>query len=173
MKNRLLLGVLSLSVALLAGCSAGPAAQAGTSATPSVSAGNTQSGCEDATYSESVKEDPFECKAFTSTTGHAAGKDLPWVKQAPLEATFNRMNGALTMVVRMPCGVLNVPVTVDTDTLTPDPAEMIQSADGCSGPAGDQRTWTTDFLSQPLKYSLDQQVLVLTNNLGEITFAGS
>lgn len=173
MKNRLLLGVLSLSVAVLAGCSAGPAAQAGTSATPSVSAGNTQSGCEDATYSESVKEDPFECKAFTSTTGHAAGKDLLWVKQTPLEVTFNRMNGALTMVVRMPCGVLNVPIAVDTDTLAPDPAGMIQSADGCSGPAGDQRTWTTDFLSQPLKYSLDQQVLVLTNNLGEITFAGS
>lgn len=173
MKNRILIAVLSLSVAALAGCGDGSAVQAGPSADPSVSAGEGPGSCADSEYSERVKNEPLECKAFTSTSGRATGQDLSWVATTPLEASFGRMNGALTLVVRMPCGVLNVPVAVGATVITPDPAEMIQSADGCADTAGDQRTWTTDFLSHPLEYSLDKQELVLTNDLGHIAFARS
>ncbi len=83
------------------------------------------------------------------------------------------MNGSLTMVVRMPCGVLNVPVSVAAEAMTPDPAGMIESADGCIGPAGEQRAWTTAYLKTPLTYSLGKQSLVLTNDQGQIIFRRS
>lgn len=173
MKNRILIAVLSLAVVALSGCGDGSASQAEPSADSSARAGDGPGSCADSKHSESVKNEPLECKSFTSQAGRATGQDLSWVATTPLEASFGRMNGALTLVVRMPCGVLNVPVTVSATVITPDPAEMIESADGCAGPASDQRTWTTDYLSHPLEYSLDKQELVLTNGLGHIAFARS
>lgn len=83
------------------------------------------------------------------------------------------MNGALTMVVRMPCGVLNVPVAVSTEKITPDPEAMIQSADGCYGPEAKYRAWTTGYLKEPLTFVWEKQLLVLTNDLGQINFKSS
>jgi hypothetical protein len=67
-----------------------------------------------------------------------------------------RMNGSLTMVVRMPFGVLNVPVAVSTEKITPDPDGMIQSADGCYGPEAEYRAWTTGYLKKPLTFRLGE-----------------
>ncbi|WP_211882208.1 hypothetical protein [Pseudarthrobacter albicanus] len=50
---------------------------------------------------------------------------------------------------------------------------MIESADGCIGPAGEQRAWTTAYLKTPLTYSLGKQSLVLTNDQGQIIFRRS
>jgi hypothetical protein len=80
------------------------------------------------------------------------------------------MDSSLTMVVRMPCGVLNVPVVLDTFSLTPDPGGLVESADGCVGPAAEHRSWTTDYFKEPTVYQLDAQGLVLTNRLGQIRF---
>lgn len=158
--------VLSLSVAVLAGCGV----QTGPGSVQSESVGESPGSCQDATYRESVKDDPFECKTFTSTEGQAPGQDLSWVSATPLDASFRRMNGSLTMVVRMPYGALNLPVSVGADTLTPDPAETTQTADGCTGPGAGQRKWITDYVRHPMGYALDQQTLVLTNELGRIVF---
>ncbi len=73
----------------------------------------------------------------------------------------------------MPCGVLNVPVSIGADVITPDSAAVIQSADGCTGSAAEYRTWTTTFVSTPMMYSLENQSLVLTNDTGEIEFKTS
>lgn len=108
------------------------------------------------------------CQQFTTTSGNAAGENLHWLTSTPLHVSFSRMNAALTMVVRMPCGVLNVPVSVDAFGMTPDPAGLVQSADACTGPEAEQRSWTTQYFQSPLIYQLDARELVFTNELGQI-----
>lgn len=110
------------------------------------------------------------CRTFTSTSGYARGQNLYWLTSTPLHLAFEPMNGALTMVVRMPCGVLNVPVSADDFGLVPIPARMAESADGCAGPASEYRSWTTVYFKEPMVYRLDSSELVLTNELGQIRF---
>lgn len=112
----------------------------------------------------------LDCQQFTSTDGGAAGQNLYWLTSTPLHVGFNRMNGSATVVVRMPCGVLNIPVSVDAFGLTPDPAGVVESADGCAGAAAEQRSWTTAFFKSPMVYRLNGGELVITNQLGQIRF---
>lgn len=172
MKNRVLLSFLLVSAPALAGCGDPAAAPKESSPAPSVSAG-VPFDCQDANYRERVRAEPLECKRFTSIAGSAPGQDLSWLTSTPLHMTFGRMNGSLTMVLRMPCGVLNIPVSVTSDAMTPDAAGMIESADGCAGPAGEQRTWTTTYVKTRLTYSLGEDSLLLTSDLGQIHFKRS
>ena len=64
----------------------------------------------------------------------------------------------------MPCGVLNVPVSVDDSSL-------VESAEGCDGAASEQRSWATAYFMEPLIYQLDTQALSFTNGLGQIRFS--
>lgn len=110
------------------------------------------------------------CRTFSSTSGYARGQNMSWLASTPLHLSFEPVNGALTMVVRMPCGVLNVPVSVDDFGLSPVPARMAASADGCAGPASEYRSWTTAYFKVPMVYRLDSAELVLTSELGQIRF---
>ena len=113
--------------------------------------------------------DALTCRTFTSTSGYARGHNMHWLTSSPLHVSFDRMDG-VTMVVRMPCGVLNVPVSVDNFGLVPDPARMAESADGCGGPDAEHRAWTSAFFKAPLVYQLNSAELVLTNELGQVRF---
>ncbi len=110
------------------------------------------------------------CRTFTSASGYARGQNMSWLTSTPLHLSFEPVNGALTLVVRMPCGVLNVPVAADDFGLVPDRARMAESADGCAGPAADHRSWTSSYFKEPMVYRLDAAELVLTNELGQIRF---
>jgi hypothetical protein len=110
------------------------------------------------------------CRTFTSTSGYARGRNMFWLTSTPLHLNFDRMTGESTMVVRMPCGVLNVPVAPDDFALVPVPARMAESADGCMGPASEHRSWTSAFFKDPMVYQLGSSELVLTNELGQIRF---
>jgi hypothetical protein len=110
------------------------------------------------------------CRHFTSAAGNAPGQNLYWLTSTPLSLSFDRVDASLTMVVRMPCGVLNVPVVLDGFGLTPDPGKLAESADGCVGPAAEQRSWTAAYFKEPMVYQLDAQGLVVTNRLGQIRF---
>jgi hypothetical protein len=167
MKRRPLPTFLLIGVLALTGCGGLAARQAGPS--PATSAASPFD-CSDATYLESVSRDPFECKTFTSTAGTDYRRDLTWLATTPLRMSFSRMNGTLTMTVRMPCGTLNVPVAIAAPTLTPDPERLAETAIGCSGTTGDMRRWTVNFLKSPLTYTLKKQSLVLTDDLGQIEF---
>ena len=114
--------------------------------------------------------DSLACHSFTSTAGYARGQNMSWLASTPVRISFDRMGVATTLVVRMPCGVLNVPVTVDGFGLIPDPARMAESADGCAGPEGQYRSWTSDYFQVPAVYQLDSSELVLTNERGQIRF---
>jgi hypothetical protein len=109
------------------------------------------------------------CRSFTSTSGNARGQNMYWLTSTPLHLSFDRTDGA-AMVVRMPCGVLSVPVSVDNFGLVPDPARMVESADGCAGPDSDHRTWTSAYFKVPAVYQLESSELVLTNEHGQIRF---
>ncbi|WP_427017069.1 hypothetical protein ACQCSX_20655 [Pseudarthrobacter sp. P1] len=170
MKNRVVVSLLLVGSAALAGCAGATAPQSGPSPVPST---HVPFDCLDPAYSESVATEPFECKAFISAEGSAPGQDLSWIASMPLHASFGHMNGSLAMVVRMPCGVLNVPVAIGAGVVTPDVAGMVQSADGCIGQAAEYRAWTTAFVKTPMAYSLDNQSLVLANDLGQIKFKRS
>ena len=113
--------------------------------------------------------DALTCRTFTSTSGYARGHNMHWLTSSPLHVSFDRMDG-VTMVVRMPCGVLNVPVSVDDFGLIPDPARMAESANGCASPDAEHRGWTSAFFKAPLVYQLDSTELVLTNEHGQIRF---
>lgn len=108
------------------------------------------------------------CQQYTSTAGNAPGHNLHWLTSTPLHVSFSVMNGSAALVVRMPCGVPNVPVAVDAFGLTADPAGMVQSADGCAGAAAEQHSWTTAYFKSPLIYQLGPQELVFANELGRI-----
>ncbi|MEV8042179.1 hypothetical protein [Arthrobacter sp. NPDC080082] len=110
------------------------------------------------------------CHSYTSTAGYARGKNMSWLASSPLRMSFDQVGAATTLVIRMPCGVLNVPVSVDDFGLVPDPASMAESADGCAGPEGEHRSWTSDYFQHPAVYRLDAGELVLTNDLGQIRF---
>ena len=112
----------------------------------------------------------LECGHFTSTAGTAAGQNLYWLTSTPLSVSFDRAGASSIMVVRMPCGVLNVPVVLDAFSLTPDPGGLAESADGCVGPAAEQRSWTAAYFKEPMVYQADAQGLVVTNRLGQIRF---
>jgi hypothetical protein len=64
-------------------------------------------------------------------------------------------------------------VTISADVITADPVRMAESVDGCAGPEAEDRSWTGTFLTPPLSYSLDEETLMLSNNIGRITFQGS
>lgn len=113
--------------------------------------------------------DELTCRTFTSTSGYARGHNMHWLTSSPLHLSFDGMDG-VTIVVRMPCGVLNVPASVDDVGLVPDPARMAESADGCAGPDAENRAWTSAFFGAPLVYQLDSTELVLTNEHGQIRF---
>lgn len=110
------------------------------------------------------------CRKFTSTWGYARGQNMYWLTSTPLHLRFDTMNGSLVLVVRMPCGVLNVPVSVDDFGLVPDATRMAESADGCAGPDSEHRNWTTTYFKAPAVYHLDSSELVITSDLGQIRF---
>jgi hypothetical protein len=110
------------------------------------------------------------CRQFTSTAGNARGQNLSWLASTPLHLSFDPMNESLTMVVRMPCGVFNVPVSAGAFSLTPVPGGLVESADGCTGSESNQRSWTTAYFREPLIYRLDPQTLTFTNGSGQIRF---
>ena len=110
------------------------------------------------------------CRTFTSTWGSVRGQNMYWLTSSPLHLSFAEANGTLALVVRMPCGVLNVPVSVDDFGIVPDPARMAESAEGCAGPTSEYRSWTTAYFRESMVYRLDSSELVLTNELGQIRF---
>lgn len=110
------------------------------------------------------------CHSFTSTSGYARGQNLSWLTSTPLHVAFDQGGGTPVLVVRMPCGVLNMPVAVDDIGVVPDASRLAESADGCAGPASEQRRWATSFFTQPMVYRLDSAGLVLTNERGQIRF---
>lgn len=170
MMNRASGPLFLILAATLGGCGGASAQQPGSS---SVSSTQSPSGCRASTDNTGDFAGGLECKAFTSTGGSSPGRDLPWMAFTPLHVEFSPVNESPTMVVRMPCGVLNVPVFIGADVTAPDSAAMIQSADGCIGSTAEYRTWTTTFVSTPMKYSLENWILVLTNDTGEIEFKTS
>jgi hypothetical protein len=167
MKRRPLPSFVLIGVLALTGCGGLAARQAGPGPVTSTA---SPFDCSDAKYRESVNRDPFECKNFTSTAGTDYRHNLTWLATNPLRMSFSRVNGTLTMTVRMPCGTLNVPSAVTARTLTTDPERLAETANGCSGTTGDIRRWTVSFLKSPLTYSLTERALVLTNDLGQIEF---
>lgn len=144
----------------------------GTGAKPGAAPSTSQlpADCSDAPIQAGTGAGALDCQQFTSTDGSAAGQNLYWLTSTPLHVGFNRMNGTATVVVRMPCGVLTVPVSVDAFGVTPEPSGLVQSADGCARAAAEQRSWTTAYFTSPLIYRLSAEELVLSNQLGQIRF---
>ncbi|MET4094822.1 hypothetical protein [Arthrobacter sp. UYCu712] len=148
---------------------AGPGTGAYPRAAPSTS--QLPADCSDGPGHAGTVAAALECQQFTSTAGNAAGQNLYWLTSTPLHVGFDRLNGSATVVVRMPCGVFNVPVSVDAFGLTPDPAGLVESADSCTGTDAEQRSWTTAYFKSPMIYQLNAQELVLSGQLGQIRFA--
>ena len=50
---------------------------------------------------------------------------------------------------------------------------MLESAEACTGPAAEYRTWTTAFVTAPTAFSVEDNMLVFANRMGNISFKSS
>ncbi|MFJ5955521.1 META domain-containing protein [Paenarthrobacter sp. NPDC092416] len=146
--------VLSACALLLSGCG-----QSGgdLGATPGVSLqpGTTQQA------EPSCESGPLGCSEFTSVRGSDAEGDVAWLGTEPLKVSSTHINGEWTMLVKTPCNVLNVAVSVQENVLTT--RSMAVSAMGCSEPKGSYEAWTIKLFEKPVQWKRDGGMLTLSN----------
>jgi len=61
-----------------------------------------------------------------------------------------------------------VPVTITSKLISPKADELTSGAMGCSSPKSDYESWTRNFISEPMTFSLNGDQLTLKNSMGEI-----
>ena len=156
-----LVGATSIGTAfLMTGCT-GDIEQSGSGLhTPSPG----QSGCK---AEENMR--PFDCAPYRSSAGRdGSGNPVEWLSANPITVTVTEQNDTSTLVVSTPCNAINVPVTITSKLISPKADELTSGAMGCSSPKSDYESWTRNFISEPMTFSLNGDQLTLKNSMGEI-----
>ncbi|MDR6685860.1 hypothetical protein J2Y41_001418 [Arthrobacter sp. 1088] len=104
---------------------------------------------------------PLACSTFTSVHGSDATGDVAWLGTRPLQISATHINGAWTLLVKTPCNVLNVEISVKDDTWAM--RSMAASAMGCPELEGSYEAWTAKLFEQPVQWKLNGGVLTLSN----------
>ena len=105
---------------------------------------------------------PLGCSTFTSVHGSDADGDVAWLGTQPLQISSTHINGEWTLLVKTPCNVLNVEVSVQDDVWAM--RSMAASAMGCRELEGSYEGWTVKLFEQPVQWNLDDGVLTLSNS---------
>ena len=114
---------------------------------------------------------PLGCSTFTSVRGSDATGDVAWLGTQPLRISSTHVNGAWTLLVKTPCNVLNVEVSVQEDVWAT--RSMAASAMGCRELEGSYEAWTVKLFEQPVQWNLDDGMLTLSNPHATIEFKES
>ena len=105
---------------------------------------------------------PLGCSTFTSVRGSHATGDVAWLGTQPLRISSTHVNGEWTLLVKTPCNVLNVEVSVQEDVWAT--RSMAASAMGCRELEGSYEAWTVKLFEQPVQWNVDDGVLTLSNS---------
>ena len=82
------------------------------------------------------------CAIYTSTSGTAGGKNLPWVASGSLRVQLNSVNGDPYLSVRTNCAPISGPVEITGNTMTA--GDLAIGAIGCPEELSRQDQWVLD-----------------------------
>ena len=108
------------------------------------------------------------CTRYSSVSGTASGKDLPWVASGSVKAKLTSVNGELQLSVTTPCGPLSAQATITGNTLTAK--DIATGASGCTGDTGQQQLWVTNFLKRPIEMAFSQGTLNWNSGTNSLSF---
>ncbi|WP_354217796.1 MULTISPECIES: META domain-containing protein [unclassified Arthrobacter] len=108
------------------------------------------------------------CTKYTSVSGTASGKDLPWVASGGVRAQLTSVNGELQLTVTTKCGPMSGQATVTGNTL--NARNIATGAVGCSGDVGEQHLWVLEFLKRPIELTFSQGTLTWKSGTDTLSF---
>lgn len=108
------------------------------------------------------------CAIYASTSGTAAGQDLPWVAAGSLRVQLEAVNGDLYLSVRTTCAPISGPVKITGNVMTV--GDLAIGAIGCREELGRQDTWVLEFLKRPVEVTFSQDTLQWTSGADTLSF---
>jgi hypothetical protein len=108
------------------------------------------------------------CATYASTSGTAAGRDLPWVASGSLRVQLESVNGDLYLSVRTNCAPISGPVDITGNVMTV--GDIGIGAAGCPEDLGQQDTWVLEFLKRPVEVTFSQDTLQWTSGADTLSF---
>lgn len=115
-------------------------------------------------------ERAFDSAVFASRMGQDGTGPLPWIEANPVYWQLEYVDGQYSAVVGPPCAPVTAPVTLSEDTIDVDMDRAAIADVECDGPRAAMDAWVREFIAEPLAYTLEGEVLVLTNGGGSLTF---
>lgn len=107
----------------------------------------------------------FEARAGQDSTG-----DLTWIAENPVRWSMDMRNGEYTALIGPPCGMIQAPVEVTSTKIRVDMNQAEIAAVACEEPLASMDRWVHTFISEPINYTWDDDVLTMTNDNGSLTF---
>jgi hypothetical protein len=108
------------------------------------------------------------CAIYTSTSGTAGGRNLPWVASGSLRIQLNSVNGDLYLSVRTNCAPISGPVKITGNTMTA--GDLAIGAIGCPEELSRQDQWVLEFLKRPVEMTLSQDTLQWKSGAHTLSF---
>lgn len=108
------------------------------------------------------------CAIYTSTSGTAGGRNLPWVASGSLRIQLNSVNGDLYLSVRTNCAPISGPVKITGNTMTA--GDLAIGAIGCPEELSRQDQWVLEFLKRPVEMTLSQDTLQWKSGADTLSF---
>ncbi|MGY4543304.1 hypothetical protein ACVWY0_003237 [Arthrobacter sp. UYNi723] len=108
------------------------------------------------------------CAIYTSTSGTAGGKNLPWVASGSLRVQLNSINGDLYLSVRTNCAPISGPVEITGNTMTA--GDLAIGAIGCPEEISRQDQWVLEFLKRPVEMTFSQHTLQWKSGADTLSF---
>ena len=108
------------------------------------------------------------CATYASTSGTAAGRDLPWVASDSLRVQLESVNGDLYLSVRTNCAPISGPADITGNVMTV--GDIGIGAAGCPEDLGQQDTWVLEFLKRPVEVTFSQDTLQWTSGADTLSF---
>lgn len=108
------------------------------------------------------------CSPYTSVSGEANGKDLPWVAAGGITLKLTDVGGSLYLTAKTPCTPVDTPVTITGSTL--HAGKIAVDAASCASEFSIQQQWFVDFLQRPVDMAYSNGVLKWVSGSDILTF---
>jgi hypothetical protein len=108
------------------------------------------------------------CAIYTSTSGTAGGRNLPWVASGSLRVQLNSVNGDLYLSLRTNCAPISGPVEITGNTMTA--GDLAIGAIGCPEELSRQDQWVLEVLKRPVEMTFSQDSLQWKSGADTLSF---
>jgi hypothetical protein len=114
---------------------------------------------------EALTNEALECQYFTSgSMMPAAVPSGPGMSSGDYAVRFGSVGGSPWMTVRIPCASYTVKVSINGQTITPDPGTMESLADICTFPWDEEQKRMARYLREPLQFVQQEAGIALHNS---------